>query len=171
MIAETLPSQPAGKSHGALTFGLLVLIATISLIAFVVLLEQHLAYKREVLESTRTHLTALTTQATRSIDGIVRQTADSVNSIAAGLSSGKLSHAATLKQLRETLEKHPHFFSGALAYDPKVFNGLNMTVYVKKDGRISQVPRHKLYDYTKSEHAWYGTAIARGAHWSQPFYG
>jgi hypothetical protein len=171
MIAGKLPSKPPGMPYGRLPFGLLVLIAAISLIALVVLLGQHLAYKREVMKSTRAHLTSLTHQATRSIDALVLQTVDSVDSIARGLSSGELTKEAALKQLRESLERHPHFFSGALAYDPKVFGGLDMTVYVKKGGRVTRAPRRNLYDYTRPEHDWYGAAITGGPYWSQPFYG
>ena len=150
------------------------LLAAVSFVASAVFIEQHLTYKRGVINSTRTHLTSLTFQATRTIDRVAREAIDNANLIADQLSKGQLTHEKALVRLRELLERHPHFLSAALSYKPYAFDPgrrLWSAVYVKKNGLINYVQLDKVYDYTRPEYDWFGAAISDGPHWSQPFYG
>jgi len=166
--------QSFRPAQGRIIFASLFFLALAGLIASAVLIERHLTYKREVMDSTKTHLTSLTFQATRSIDGIVREAIDNVNSIAGQLSGGQLTHETALVRLRELLEQHPHFLSAVLAYRPYAFDPdrrLYADFYVRKSGLINYVRLDTLYDYTKPKYDWFGAAISDGPYWSQPFYG
>jgi hypothetical protein len=167
-------SEPCKKDQKRIIFALLLFLAASSLITSAIFIKQHLAYKREVMDSTRTHLTSLTFRATRSIDGIVREAIDNVNSVAGQLSGGQLTHEKALIRLRELLEQHPRFLSVALTYRPYAFDPdrrLYSAVYAKKNGLIKYVQLDTIYDYTKPQYDWFGAAISDGPHWSQPLYG
>jgi len=156
-----------------ITLASLLVLIIASLIASIIFIAQHLAYKREVTESTKVRLTSLTFQAIRSIDGIARETIDSANSIADGMSRGQLSHEKALLRLRELLERNPHFLTTALTYAPYAFNPgrrLFSKIFVKKNSAISEIQVDTVYDYTRREHDWYTAAITGSPHWSQPFY-
>jgi hypothetical protein len=156
----------------------LILILTLSftagLISSIVLIERHRTYRREVIESTQARLTYLTLQAARSIDGILGETKQNVDSIADHLSKGEIKHEDALKELKEKLAGNEHYFSAGLCYTPYSFKpGLKLysKLHVKKDGHIESSPVEKTYDYTKPEHKWFTEAVASGPYWSQPFYG
>jgi hypothetical protein len=155
-------------------FFLLLLVASVSFVAGVVLLARHLTYKRGVTESTKSRLTSRTVQATRSIDRVACEVIDNANSIADQLSSGELTHKAAQIKLRELLERYPHFLSAALSYKPYAFDPkrrLYSVLHARKDNRIERVQLDTIYDYTKPEYDWFGSAIDKGPRWSQPFYG
>ncbi len=155
-------------------FALLLLVAATSLVGGIVLIACHLRYKREVMEATKSRLTSLTFQATRSIDLVTRTVTENGDSLADQLSRGGLSNKAAQARLRELLERYPHFLSSALSYTPYAFDPhrrLYSLLYARRDGRIERTQLDKIYDYTKPEYDWFGAAIDHGPRWSQPFYG
>lgn len=143
------------------------------MISSVVLIERHLASNREVMESARAHLTSLTLRASLSIDKIVREAKESADSIAEGLTRGKLTHETALKKMRASLEEHAHIFNTALSYRPYAYKpdrNLYSVLYVKKDGLINNIRIDRIYDYTRPQYKWFGKALTGKPYWSQPFY-
>lgn len=175
-MGESRAKQPEMQrdTPKRIIFALLLLVAATSLVAGIVLIARHLRYKREVMESTKSRLTALTFQATRSIDLVTRAVIENADSLADQLTRGELSNEAAQARLRELLERYPHFLSAVLSYKPYAFDPhrrLYSVLYARRGGRIERSQLDKIYDYTKPEYDWFGAAIDHGPRWSQPFYG
>ncbi len=166
-------TRPAAGPAQHLVFGLLIAAMVLGLVWSVFSISSHLIYKRSVLDSSKSSLISLTSTATESIDALLRQAVDSVQSEAAGLSEGRLTKDSALAQARKALESHPHFYGTTVTYRPFAFDPnrrLYSCYYFKKNGNLEFSQLDTVYDYTKPEYDWFGPALQNGALWTQPYY-
>jgi len=164
--------KSAGSSQ-RVAFGFLILAAALGLVWSFVSISRYIVDRRAVLDSSRNHLVSLTAAATQHIDALLREAVSTVQSIAAGLSEGKLTKDTALARTRNALETHAHFYGSTVTYKPFAFDAkrrLYSAYYYKKNGRAEYLQLDTVYDYTKPEYDWFGPALQNGALWTQPYY-
>ncbi len=156
-----------------IALGFLILLSVFGMIWSTFAISSHIAYKRGVLDSSRARLVSLTVAATQSIDGILSETMKIVQSVADGLSAGRLNKDTAHAALRRALETHPHYFGTTVTYKPYAFDPkrrLYSAYYVKKNGQVEYVQLETVYDYTEPKYDWFGPAFEKGPLWTQPYY-
>ena len=161
------------RAYRRAPFVLFLVLAAIGLVWSVLSISSYLSYRRGVTESARSSLTSLTNKAALSIDAMVREAMDGVDSVATGLTSGTLTADAALSRLRQELETHPRSLGLSLTYQPYRFDPkqrLYSAYCTRKGGKIEFVRLDAVYDYTKPGFEWFGPALASGPLWTAPYY-
>jgi hypothetical protein len=173
-----VPSAPealnaASGSFRRVALWLLAAFSAAGLVWSVLIISIHTSYKADIIESTKANLLSLTGEAVQSIDAILREAMNDVDSTAAELSAGKLSKDSALERMRNALDRNPRFYGSTVTYRPFGFDPkrrLYSCYLVKKSGRTEYVQLDSVYDYTKSEYDWFGPALEGGPLWTQPYY-
>ena len=175
-LMVTLTNITAITNKNKAVFIMLLILSILSCLAAAGLIYHHIDYRRDIVIETKTELQKLTVKATRKIEAILRQTMDDADTLADGLSTGKLSRSQALKRLKTIVQDNPKYYGGAMAYRPFGFDPKSRLYapYYKKtgvDGQLEFVQIETIYDYTKPEYDWYGLPMQEGSRWGEPYWG
>jgi hypothetical protein len=100
---------------------------------------------------------------------------NAAGSIADDFTSGKITKDEMAERLKKALLDNHSFSSGTVTYRPYGYDTskrLHSLEYAKVgDNNLKFIPLDPKDDYTAPKEEWYVTAMKRGAHWSEPFYG
>jgi len=167
------PPHTAPGIHHRVWFGVLVALAAVGAVWSGSAIISHLAYTRNVTESSKSRLETLTIRAALSIDAVLSDAMSGVDAVAAGLTAGTLTKDTALARLRERLESSPRFYGSTISYRPFGFDPrrrLYSAYYAKRDGKTEYIQLDTVYDYTRPEYDWFGPALAGEPLWTAPYY-
>jgi len=157
-------------------FLMLIIFSVLSCLAAAGLIYHHIDYRRDIVIETKTSLQEFTVKATQDIEAILRQTMKDADTVADGLSKGKLSSSEVLQRLKTIAQNDPKYYGAAIAYRPYGYDPKRRlySPYYKKsgiDGQLESVQIETIYDYTKPEYDWYGLPMQEGSRWGEPYWG
>ncbi len=123
---DTPPSEAGGKPAPAsahrIAFGLLLICSALGFAWSALSISGYTRYRREVLDDSRARLVSLTAAATQSIDSLLREAMSTVQSVADGLSEGRINKDGALGLLRNALAAHAHYYGSTVTYKPFAFD-------------------------------------------------
>ncbi|MFW2372656.1 MAG: hypothetical protein ACN4GM_05995 [Gammaproteobacteria bacterium] len=157
-------------------FLMLLIFSVLSCLAAAALIYHHIDYRRDIVTETKASLQALTLKATQDIEAILSQTMNDADTVAEGLTRGKLSSSQALQRLKTLVQDNPKYYGGAMAYRPfgyKPERRLYAPYYKKSgvDGQLEFVQIETVYDYTLPEFDWYGLPMQEDSRWGEPYWG
>lgn len=157
-----------------LIYYLLILLCISSFILSAILVSSYLSYKKQMVNTANAQITGMTKKAAQKIDGILKETVASADSLAGDITEGRLRKEDIHNRLRKMLEGSPHFYGGSITYKPYSYDPkrrLYSAYYYKNTGKtLEYVQLDKVYDYTTPEYEWYSLASKTGSMWSQPYF-
>jgi hypothetical protein len=150
----------------------LALFCTFSFAGVVYFINDYRAYRERTVQESRLKVREITRDAAGEIDAVLQGAVIAANSIAGDFTGGKLGLPGMKERLREILEQNPYFYSGAITYKPYGYDPnrrLYSSYYVKDGQKLKYLQLDRFYDYTEPGYEWYGLAVEKGAHWSEPY--
>jgi hypothetical protein len=151
----------------------LVLLCILSFTAVLYYLLGHLAYRSRTVAESRLKVVELTKEAARKINAVLQQAVIAADSAAGFFTSGKFGLPGAKQFLRKLLKQNPYFYSGTITYKPYGYDPnrrLYSCFYVKNGQKLCYIQLDRHYDYTNPGYEWYGKAIEKGTHWSEPYF-
>jgi hypothetical protein len=151
----------------------LVLLCISGFITVVYYIHDYLAYRERTVDESRLNVVEITMKAARKIDEILQEAVVAADSIAGDFTGGKSGLPAVKLHLQEILRQSPYFYSGTITYKPYGYDPnrrLYSCFYVKDGPKLQYVQLDRQYDYTEPRYEWYGIAMEKGTHWSEPYY-
>lgn len=174
-IKTTIEPIPHSEKYSRWLQVILILMCLSSLTATVVLVYQHLVYKDGIYESSKTNLKKLTIDGALSIDKILQQATISAETLADGLTNGKVNPTNMHVKLKKMLAANDNYYGGTITFAPYAYNSktkLYSAYYSKSgtDGKLTFQQIADIYDYTAPKHDWYVETMAKSNRWGEPYW-
>jgi hypothetical protein len=170
---------PEERSHfnnetRKLLFRSLVGLALASLLVCLFFIHQHVSYKNEVLERTKTRAIESTVAGAKEMDEVFRRYQMLADRLAEDLTKGRVFHDAIAGRIKEIVDRNPDVHGigvayKAYAYSPRV--RLHALYYSRRQGKPDLIQIQSRYDYTQEESDWYWLPLQKGATWIEPYFG
>jgi hypothetical protein len=131
-------------------------------------------YERGIVEPLKEDLVRRTHEAAARIETSLAPAREAADSMARQLDTitDPREHQL-LDLLREAIESDESCFGGAVAFEPHTFDParrLYAPYFARKNGELAFLRIEEAYDYTEPEWEWYGTALAEGPRWTEPYF-
>ena len=171
----TKPDTRTDKSGAKWLNIILWLGCLATLMLTVMLISHHLSFKNEVYDSSKSDLKQLTVDAVDQIDSILRQSMISAETLADGLTSGRISKKNMHEELKAMLGSNSNYFGGTITFVPYGYDSKVKlySAYYSKSGPESEPVFQQLadiYDYTTPEYDWYVEPMSKGSRWGEPYW-
>jgi hypothetical protein len=154
----------------------LIILAIFCLAVFIYIYDyvhDFLWYRKSVIDKARSDVEKITQDAAVEIGSILMEAVAAADTIAADFSQANIGREELLKRLQDTLMQNPYFYSGTITYKPYGYDPerrLYSAFYIKQGDTLRYEQLDLGYDYTKSQYDWYGEAMKKGTHWSEPYF-
>lgn len=152
---------------------ILGIMMILSLLVFIYYYSEYSSYRSGIIARSRSILIKLTKETTSAINSVLQEMVNAAGSIADDFTCGTITRDEMAERLKKTLLANHNFFSGTVTYRPYGYDTskrLNSLFYVKEgDNNLKFIPLDEHEDYTEPTTEWYGPAMKKGSHWSEPY--
>jgi hypothetical protein len=145
----------------------------LSLLVFIYYYSEYSSYRSGTIAQLRSKIIKLTKETAGAINSILQEMVNAAGSITDDFTNGKITRDEMTERLKKALLANHNFFSGTVTYRPYGYDTserLHSLFYVKEgDNNLKFIRLDENQDYTDPMTEWYGTAMKRGSHWSEPY--
>jgi len=169
-----VPAEEAMPLFRRIATVILVLICVASLTLALFGAYHYYGYERGIVEPLKKDLIQRTREAAVRIDTSLAPAREAAETMARRLDT--MDHPREdelLDLLREAVGSNESCFGGAIAFEPYAFDPerhLYAPYIARKNGDLAFQRIEESYDYTNPGQEWYGTALAEGPRWSEPYF-